>query len=286
MRWLPSLALALCGAFALGFGWLGSAQAATPCDAEAPCTVAGGEYYLAIPDHWDGATPLPALVFFHGHRSSGLSVVGSDSLRSAFADHGYLIVAPNGAPRPGTDVRAWPARPMTGGARDDVAFTLAMLDDVASRMPLDRSRIYAAGFSAGGSMAYMLACYEGRHFAGFVSISGALRRPVPEGTCPGGPVRMLHFHGYADTQVPLEGRGIADWHQGDVFESLDLLRRTDQCATDPTSISIGDPYWCRVWTGCGSGRDIEFCLHSEGHRMPLGWGDVARAWMEREGRGS
>jgi polyhydroxybutyrate depolymerase len=278
MRWfLP---------FLLALGWSASAVAVTPCGPEAPCAIAGGDYYLAFPEDWDGVTPLPALVFFHGHRSSGLSVVRSGNLHSAFADRGYLIVAPNGALMDGSDARAWPARPTTDGSRDDVAFTLAVLDDVAARVPLDQDRIYAAGFSAGGSMAYMLACYQGQRFAGFVSISGALRRPIPDGTCPGGPVRMLHFHGYADAQVPLEGRGIRDWHQGDVFESLDLLRRTDQCATNPSSIDIGDPFWCRTWTGCGSGRDIEFCLHDGGHEMPRGWADVARDWMEQEGHGS
>lgn len=258
---------------------------AADCGPDAPCAVAGGEYYLAFPPDWDGATPLPVLVFFHGHRSSGLGVVQGAGVGS-FAEHGYLVVAPNGALRPGTDVRAWPARPGVEGARDDIAFTLAVLDDVAARVPVVPERIFAAGFSAGGSMAYMLACHEGRRFAGFVSIAGALRRPVPGETCPGGPVRMLHFHGYADTQVPLEGRGIADWHQGDVFESLGLLRRTGGCRSEPDGITIGDPFWCRDWSGCDGGGDVRFCLHPGGHAMPPGWADVARQWMEGIGDGA
>ena len=273
MRWLLPLLLAL--------GWSASAGAVTPCGAEAPCTVAGGDYYLAFPEDWDGVTPLPALVFFHGHRSSGLSVIQSTNLRSAFADRGYLIVAPNGALMAGSDARAWPARPTTDGSRDDVAFTLAVLDDVAARVPLDRDRIYAAGFSAGGSMAYMLACYEGQRFAAFVSISGALRRPIPEETCPGGPVRMLHFHGYADNQVPLEGRGIRDWHQGDVFESMSILRQTDDCRSNPDRIVSEQNYGCRIWSAsCASGRGVELCLHAGGHMLPDGWAGRARNWFE------
>lgn len=264
----------------LVFGWLSVAQAQAPCGPEAPCAVSEGDYFLAFPDDWDGESPLPALIFYHGHRSSGLSVLNSGSMHDAFGDHGYLLIAPNGAKRPGTDIRAWPARPTTDGSRDDVAFTLAVIEDVAGRVPLDRDRLYVAGFSAGGSMAYMMACYEGQRFAGAVSIAGALRRPVPDGLCPGGPVSMLHFHGYSDTQVPLEGRGIRDWHQGDVFESLDLLRQTDQCQTNPTSIDMGADFWCRSWTGCGSGHQIEFCLHDGGHGIPRGWADMAREWME------
>jgi polyhydroxybutyrate depolymerase len=260
--------------------WSAAAEASAPCSAEEPCRIAGGEYHLAIPSGWDRTTPLPVLLFFHGHRSSGLSVIRDRSLQAGFVDHGYLLVAPNGDLRPEDGARAWPARTSAAGWRDDVAFTLAVLDDVAVRFPIDPERIYAAGFSAGGSMAYMLACHAGQRFAGFVSISGALRRPVPEGTCPAGPVRMLHFHGFADTQVPLEGRGIGDWHQGDVFESLDLLRRTDGCTSQPAEIAVGDAYWCRSWTGCASGRDIRFCLHAGGHGMPAGWAGIARNWME------
>lgn len=270
----------------LAIFWVSSAQAA-PCGAEAPCTTETGEYYLAFPENWDGVTPLAALVFFHGHRSSGLSVLNSTSLRDTFASNGFLLIAPNGAMLPDSETRAWPARPVTDGRRDDVAFALAVLDDVERQVPLDRSRIYAAGFSAGGSMAYMLACYEGQRLAGIVSISGALRRPIPAGgSCPGGPVDVLHFHGYADTQVPLEGRSIGDWHQGDVFETLDLLRRTNLCRSNPSDITIGTSFWCRTWTDCGSGRDLEFCLHPRGHEIPTGWAEFARTWMESEGHGS
>ncbi|MEZ5667277.1 MAG: PHB depolymerase family esterase [Alphaproteobacteria bacterium] len=278
MRWLLGLtALLLCTAPAL----------AAPCDEAAPCSVGDGEYYLALPPGWDGESPLPAIVFFHGHRSSGLSVINSGSIKASFGDHGYLLIAPNGALRPDSDVRAWPARPPEDGMRDDVAFTLDVVEDVAARVPLDRSRILVAGFSAGGSMAWLVACTEGDMFAGYVSVSGALRRPAPTDTCPGGPARMLHIHGFADTQVPLEGRGIRDWHQGDVGESLSLLRRTDQCRSNPDDIAMGDFYWCRVWNeSCATGHDIEFCLHDGGHMMPRGWAELARAWFENGPGGS
>ncbi len=86
------------------------------------------------------------------------------------------------------------------------------MEDVAAKVPLQRDQVLVARFSSGGSMTWMVARYQGRDFAGFVSIAGALRRPVPDCACPGGPVRMLHIHGFTDTTVPLEGRGIRQWH--------------------------------------------------------------------------
>jgi len=117
--------------------WSAAAEASAPCSAEEPCRIAGGEYHLAIPSGWDRTTPLPVLLFFHGHRSSGLSVIRDRSLQAGFVDHGYLLVAPNGDLRPEDGARAWPARTSAAGWRDDVAFTLAVLDDVAVRFPID-----------------------------------------------------------------------------------------------------------------------------------------------------
>lgn len=206
-----------------------------PCGAETPCALENGTYYLMGPEDWDGATPLPALVFFHGHRSSGRTIFRGGTLRTAFRDAGYLIIAPDGFER-ADGVRAWPARPEAQPLRDDVAFTLDVLDDVAARLPIDLGRVYASGFSAGGSMAWMVGCYAADRFAGVVSVAGALRRPIPEETCPSGPFPLLQIHGYSDGQVPLEGRGIGNWHQGDVFEALNLLRRTNGCRSNPTGM--------------------------------------------------
>lgn len=249
------------------------------CGGETVCEIEGGSYYLIPPEGRDAAEPAPAVVFFHGYRSSGKTVLKS-GLRKVFGAAGYAIIAPNGAKRPGTEIRAWPARLDVEDWRDDIAFTKAVIEDVAKRTPLDRSRILISGFSAGASMAWMIACYEGGRYAGYAAVAGALRRPVPTERCPAGPARLLQVHGFADVIVPLEGRGIRDWHQGDVFESLALLRRTDGCRTKPDAIDLGAKFWRREWTSCESGRDIVFLMHAGGHRLPPGWVDAAFDWFK------
>lgn len=261
-----------------GFTTAAMAQDA-PCGPDAACTIEGGSYHLIVPNGWDGQTPLPTLVYFHGHNSSGATVFRSGGLKSTFADNGYLIVAPDGERMAGRQTRAWPARPGLSDRRDDVDFVLRVLDDVATRFPVDENRVYSAGFSAGGSMVWMMACYAGERFSGFVSVSGALRRPVPADACPSGPVRLMQIHGFADTQVPLEGRGIGDWHQGDVFESFALMRQTNACRSNPDAIEVGEDFRCRTWSSCDAGA-LKMCLHDGGHGLPRGWTDMARTWFE------
>lgn len=248
------------------------------CGEDAPCEVAGGTYHLVAPEDWDGETPLPALIFFHGHRGSGAQVFRSAGLKEDFSDHGYLLIAPDGAIREGTDYRAWPAR--EGAARDDVAFTLAVIDDVARLLPLDRDRVYASGFSAGGSMAWLLACRAGDRLAGMVSVAGALRRPNPY-QCPGLPLPVMQIHGWTDGQVPLEGRGIGDWHQGSVWETLEIARQAAGCRSNPDEITVGERFRSRDWdVSCESGAPIRLAMHDGGHGLPPGWTQMAREFFE------
>lgn len=245
---------------------------------ESPCEIEGGSYHMAVPDGWDGDTPLPAIVFFHGHRSSGKSVL-KGSIKAVFGAR-YLIIAPNGPISPRGDYRFWPARDEANPIRDNVAFTEAVVADAASRVLLDRARVLVGGFSAGGSMAWRIACRQGAVYAGYVSVAGALRRPVPAEACPGGPANLLHIHGFNDAQVPFEGRQIRDWHQGDVFESLSLLRAANRCRSNPHRIEPGATLSCRIWDDCTTGAKIEFCLHDGGHGLPKGWAERALQWFE------
>lgn len=263
----------------LGVFMGGAVLANGACDETGPCVIEGGEYYLTLPDNWDGASPLKALMFFHGFGASGESVIDNRSLKETFGGQGYAIIAPNGAIWPERNIRAWPARPEAEPRRDDIAFSLAVIEDVATRIPLDRDHVLVSGFSAGGSMAWMLACYEGARFAGFAPVAGALRRPVPEDGCPGGAVPLIQFHGFSDLQVPLEGRAIRDWHQGDVFESLELMRTVNQCASLPSEIALGEPFRCRYWNDCGTGQPVALCLHDGGHGMPDGWAEKTFEWL-------
>ena len=98
--------------------------------------------------------------------------------------------------------------------------------------------------------AWHVACFMGGDFAAFAPVAGAFWRPHPE-ACTGGPVRLLHLHGLADTVVPLEGRPIGDrWHQGDVFEAMAQLRGVDGCGgSQPDGIFIEDGRRCRASTG-------------------------------------
>ncbi|MEM9870821.1 MAG: alpha/beta fold hydrolase [Pseudomonadota bacterium] len=249
--------------------------AAAQCGPEAACEIDGGSYHMI--DGGAGTKGAPALVFFHGHNATG-QMIFRGGIKSEFADAGYVVIAPNGTPIEGRESRRWAGR--VGGPRDDVAFVLDVVADARTRASIHPDKIYVAGFSAGGSMAWLMACKAAGHFAGFVSIAGALRAPNDTTDCPNAPVRFLHIHGFADNQVPFEGRAIRDWHQGSVWDSLTLAKRANTCRTHPDRIDMGDPFRCRTWDDSCDAGAISFCEHDGGHGMPRGWTTLARDWFE------
>lgn len=293
-----SLIVFILGLF-VGFSTIGAAEA---CGQAEACSISGpdgGTYYIAMPPEPDASVKKPVFVFFHGHNGSGAGVIRNRGLVRSLHKAGFVVVAPDGPEFTfgGRTTRGWAARPEgedPRGGRDDIKFVESVLRDVAARHPVDIENAVISGFSSGGSMAWFFSCYSDMPLAGVIAVAGGLRRPLPPSsqggservetvstTCPGGPRKMVHIHGYSDRQVPLEGRGIRSWHQGDVFEGLSVLRQTNQCGSRPDEVSTDGPFWCRQWTRCASGQPIRMCLHAGGHGMPKNWLNEGLGWLRQ-----
>lgn len=255
---------------------LASAASAQQCGPEETCQIEGGDFHLRIPD---GAGPHPVLIWFHGHRGNGASIHRSGGLEKDFLAAGYALLAPNGYQR-ADGARTYPAR--EGSPRDDVSFAFAALAAASDRAPLDMGRIYAGGFSAGGSMAWLLACEAGDRLAGMVSVAGALRRPNPTDCAGLVGLPILHVHGFGDGQVPLEGRAIRDWHQGSVWESLERARMRNECRSNPDQIEAEETYRTRLWSASCKRAPVRLDIHDGGHGLPPGWTARAVAFFEAQ----
>lgn len=247
---------------------------AQECGPESPCNIEGGTYHLRLPA---GDGPHPVLIWYHGHRGNGASIHGSGGLERDFLENGYAVLAPDGY-RAGDGPRSYPAR--EGAPRDDIDFTFAALEAAGSRANLDLDRVYVGGFSAGGSMAWLLACEAGDRLRGMVSVAGALRRPNST-TCAGlAGLPVMQIHGFIDAQVPFEGRAIRDWHQGSVWDILDRAREANGCRSNPDTIEIGEVFQTRVWDESCTAAPVRLDVHDGGHGLPQGWTERARAFFE------
>ena len=229
-------------------------------------------YYLAeAPADWDGTSPLPLVVFFHGWNSSPEGMFRNRALVNGVTRRGALLVIPwaqTGYWRQIGEGRA-------EGGRDELAYVRAVLADTARRWPVDGGRRMASGFSRGASVVWNLACYAGDLFHAYVPIAGGFWNSNPD-TCPGGAVNLRHIHGRADRVVALDEIGI--YNSMAIPGGMNILRETNGCAAAVTRVQAHARYRCDVWDECRGGR-LELCLHDGGHSIPAEWVAEGLEWM-------
>jgi polyhydroxybutyrate depolymerase len=209
------------------------------------------------PEGWDGESPLPVLLHFHGWSRNGIHPQRSERVGTSTKRRGVLLVTPNGL---GNSWSFWRA-----GSRD-VPFADAVLEDVAQRYPVDAEKIYVSGYSFGSAMAWRYACASGDDVAALLAIAGSLDQSE---ACAEAPAKVRHVHGLADTVMDFPMGPV-----GDTTYPVALWRRALDCAVEGTD--QGD--WqvrsfltlSRTTWECTEG-EVTLDLHPGGHFIPHGW---------------
>lgn len=235
------------------------ASPALSCGQDTDCSVLGDRtyrYYMPA----DAQGPVGAFFHAHGYRGSANGAMRNASLRAMADRLGMAFIAMN------ADADDWnlayrPRNPQQTDAAE-VDYVNAVIEDVATRIELDQSRLISTGFSAGGMMTWTLACQMGDTFAGFVPYSGTFWQNIPA-SCPTPASHLIHIHGDADSTVPLEGRAIGQTRQGNVYDALTLYQVHGQFrAAQPEEMPNGLRCMMRDNT---EGLTMEFCIFSGGH---------------------
>lgn len=243
--------------------------AALACGGETRCPVAGGYYLAAEPPGWDGETPLPVVVFFHGWNSSPEGTFRNRAMVEAVTRRGALFVAPWAERGYWRQIGAGRAEP----GRDELAHVRTIMADVKTRWPVDPTRTMTSGFSRGASMSWNVACYAGDLFAAHAPIAGGFWGSTPA-TCPSGAVNLRHIHGLADEVVAYDEIGV--YNSMPIPEGLALLRRLAGAPEQPTAQYDTERLRCYRWNGTAV---VETCLHAAGHSIPAEWVGEGLDWM-------
>lgn len=240
-------------------GWTSAAAASEPqCHLDVPCALGDRAYHVKEPDGWDGTSPLPVLLHFHGWQRTGALPVRHQRISGATRRRGVLLVAPTGLRKTWDFWR--PGSP-------DTDFARAVLDDVKARYPVDATRIYVSGYSWGGNMAWRFVCEDGDGIAALLAISGTLDQ---DETCPSAPGEVRQVYGLNDQVLSFPyGPG------GELDFPVQLWRDKFGCGpanrTGPWQARNFLTFERTVWTDCASGGQVRLDIHPGGHFIPHGW---------------
>ena len=256
---------------------------------------------LHVPPGWDGSSPLPVIVLFHGGganrtTSNRTTCPGGDedSPRCFVAQagaRGYAVVTPDGTGgRPLRGVRTWNAGGAPGwdcvsGAAcqagvDDVAYVGDVLAEVGRALPLDPRRRYATGISNGGAISHRLGCELDPPLAAIAPVAGANQFADTGGACPAA-LPVLQVHGTADPCWEFDGGVHAclgqDARKTSVAATLEGWRVRNGCAATFTDRPLADvdptdgvTVVHQVWDGCAQATEL-YRLDGGGHVWPGGY---------------
>ena len=251
--------------------WCASALAVSAeprCHLDIPCPVGERSYHVKEPDSWDGTSPLPVLLHFHGWQRTGKLPVQHQRISGATRRRGVLLVAPNGLRK------TWD---FWQSGSDDTAFARAVLDDVMARYPVDTAQIYVSGYSWGSNMAWRFVCEDGADIAALLAISGTLDQ---DEACATTPAEVRQVYGLNDQVLdyPFGPDGEKDY-------PVYLWRQAFDCGTGTprgTWQAVSFLTFERLsWDNCASGK-VTLDIHPGGHFIPHGW--IARQLDEMMGR--
>ncbi|SMC13690.1 Alpha/beta hydrolase family protein [Roseovarius aestuarii] len=250
------------------------------CGGESRCEVRGGYYLAAAPAGWDGKTPLPLVVYFHGWNGSPEGTFRNRGMVRGVTDRGALFVAPYAQ----TGYWRQIGNDRAERGRDEAVYIRAVIEDVRHRWPIDQHQTLASGFSRGASMVWNVACYTGDLFRAYAPIAGGFWRSNPE-TCPTGPVNLRHIHGLSDRVVAFDKVGI--YNSMPIPEGFDILARLNGVSGESHAVESGDQrLTCKRWDQSESGRVLELCLHERGHSIPAEWVGQGLDWLMNLPEGS
>ena len=208
--------------------------------------------YRAFDPTPESTTPKPLVLVLHGGMEQGDAMVTRTGFDDVAAAHDFIVVYPDGA------AGHWNSGSCCGktavSADDELTFFTDLLDRLERDHHVDTGRVYVTGLSAGGYMAYRLACALAARITAIASVSATM----PDGDCsPVRPVSVMEIHGTADDQVPYDG-GLAPGisaHSPAVRSVMASWASRDQCR--PLSAPGGDTaVQTLTWTGCAGNATV------------------------------
>lgn len=247
-----------------------------------PLRLGKRSFLLHVPASYRPGQAMPLLLALHGG-GGNMDFMANDrhyGLIRHSEQAAYLLAIPNGTGALGNKLATWNAGRCCGKARDeavdDVAFARAVVAWVQQHYAVSNGRVYAAGMSNGGMMAYRLACEAADLFAGVASVAGTDNTLACQ---PSRPVAILHIHARDDDHVLFEGGAGPGAFRDDSkvtdFTSVPLTvsqwQQRNQCRPQPQrSLEVHGAY-CERYTGCATGGALQLCVTEQGgHSWPGG----------------
>ena len=192
-------------------------------------------YILYIPEIYDGSSDVPLVLNFHGFGSNATQQMVYGDFRDIADTEGFLLVHPEGTTFIGNQF--WNVGfPGLSSNIDDVGFTEALIDELATLYAIDLDRVYATGMSNGGFMSFLLACQLSEKIAAVASVTGSMTQDTFDDCNAQRPTPVLQIHGTEDDVVLYNGNTLSI----PIADVISYWVDHNNCETTPTTTTFPD----------------------------------------------
>ncbi len=228
-------------------------------------------YILRIPDNYDNSHAYRLIFAYHWNGGTMQDIDGGGTSGAAWSYYGLRAQANNS-----TIFVA--AQGIGNGWANTGDRDLTLTDDliklIEGDLCVDTTKVFALGFSYGGSMSYALACARPAVFRAVAVYSGGVLSGCEGGTQP---VAYIGIHGISDGTLNISG--------GRSMRDRFVMNNgcTAQNPPEPRAGSL--THTCTTYQGCRSGYPVEWCAFDGGHTPGIvdgGGDDGAKTWTKGE----
>ncbi len=242
-------------------------------------------YTVHTPPTWGDGTALPLLIALHGVPGNGNLMRVVTGLDDVADRDGFVVAYPNAVHiewAMGCDC----TRAEFEGV-SDVRFISKLIDELASRLKIDRARVFIAGYSQGALMTHFLGCRLADRLAGAASVAATMLSNIAAECQPSRSLPTLFIHGSEDREFPPQGRVGESTSTISIDETVERWVDLNGCSdtpelvAEPDTADDGTVVQRATYSGCHpGGRVVYYSVEGGGHTWPgmsvAGSGTVSR----------
>jgi len=215
-------------------------------------------YILNVPTNYENSKPYKLIIAYHELNGNDDEMYRNQYYHLLpLSNNSAIFVAPNGQQGGASCTQAsgcgWP-----NPSNSDLALADAVVAQIEQNFCVDTNRIFATGWSYGGSMSYKTACERplGGVANGFVRAIAVYSGSQLSGNCtPSKPVGYYASHGTGDS--------VLGYSQG-----VGLFRNfatANGCTYVAPPSSVNGNHVCNTLMGCMTGYPTQFCAFNGDH---------------------
>ncbi len=249
-------------------------------------------YLVFLPQAYDGSKKLPVVFNLHSDGKSAQWHSNYTGINSVADTAGFIVVYPDayytsaaGYKSFNRDAIIAPIMP-NGPDNRDIGFIEALIDTMNSKYRTDLDRLYIAGLSGGGYLAFKMAFQFNNRFAAIAAVGPELSIATASSNTNLRKVPLLYFFGTNDPIIPFTKSAPAGWYNGEqilyfwtnynnIFESdttaMPNLDPNDGCTVEKMVYQTGDD----------NPLVIFYKVNNGGHTWPGAADYPSEAWAGR-----